>query len=355
MLHYGVMVVSVQKNGVISGPFTETQVREMLKSGKLSNADTARTTDEGKWEPLFSFDFVRPDAQLPLPLDAEPVPRGHEKAAQGHANAQFQLGLAYYSGDGVMRNVVSAARWFRLAAAQGEPSAQHNLALAYYHGIGVDKDSDEAIRWARMAAKQDNNDARQWLESLEIEVAEPVFDPSVPPTKPTTHNNYTPHLRPKATTWEVAGWLTGGAVMFGIIAFVLKINLLPPTPQITTRPAYQENPAAQTAPWEDIVKRAQKGASHGNAVAQNILGRAYSSGEGIEKDQTKAVALWEQASKNGNPDAFYNLGWAYYNGEGTAKDEQAAIKCWRESADRGNLEAKEALAAARNKGLIQEN
>ena len=61
------------------------------------------------------------------------------------------------------------------------------------------------------------------------------------------------------------------------------------------------------------------------------------------------------APLRGNADALYNLGWAYYNGDGIEKDAQAAIKCWRESAIKGNVDAKDALDAARTKGMLQEN
>ena len=40
-------------------------------------------------------------------------------AEQGHADAQFQLGNAYYLGQGVPQNYEEAAKWLRLAAEQG--------------------------------------------------------------------------------------------------------------------------------------------------------------------------------------------------------------------------------------------
>ena len=50
-----------------------------------------------------------------------------EKAQNGDANAQFQLGVAYYAGDGVDQNFTEMVRWWRLAAEQGFVLAQYNL------------------------------------------------------------------------------------------------------------------------------------------------------------------------------------------------------------------------------------
>ena len=97
-------------------------------------------------------------------LGAEAYRRGdHDQAAaiwrplaeDGDAYAQFGMGLLYYSGDGVPRDLTESARWFRLSAEQGYGAAQHNLGNAYKHGRGVPLDDAEAARWWRLAAEQD--------------------------------------------------------------------------------------------------------------------------------------------------------------------------------------------------------
>ncbi len=44
-------------------------------------------------------------------------------AEQGHADAQFNLGLMYARGEGVLLDYVLAYMWFNLAAAQGNEEA----------------------------------------------------------------------------------------------------------------------------------------------------------------------------------------------------------------------------------------
>ena len=61
-------------------------------------------------------------------------------AEQGHATAQFNLGLLYANGQGVPQDFAEAVKWTRLAAEQGQVSAQYNLGLMYANGEGVPQD-----------------------------------------------------------------------------------------------------------------------------------------------------------------------------------------------------------------------
>ncbi len=79
-------------------------------------------------------------------------------AEQGHAKAQFDLGVCYAKGEGVNKDPAEAAKWYRKAAEQGDAGAQYNLGGCYYNGYGVDKDHAEALKWYRKAAEQ--GDAR---------------------------------------------------------------------------------------------------------------------------------------------------------------------------------------------------
>ena len=86
-------------------------------------------------------------------------------AEQGHAWAQFNLGVRYANGRGVPKDVVEAAEWCRKAAEQGHAKAQFNLGAMYAHGWGVLQDAAEATRWYRKAAGQGHVEA-QWRMGL---------------------------------------------------------------------------------------------------------------------------------------------------------------------------------------------
>ena len=63
-------------------------------------------------------------------------------AEQGDADAQFNLGVMYANGRGVLKDEAEAVRWSRLAAEQGDADAQFSLGVMYANGLlGVLKDS----------------------------------------------------------------------------------------------------------------------------------------------------------------------------------------------------------------------
>ena len=77
-----------------------------------------------------------------------------KSAEQGDAKAQYNLGYCYAYGDGVEKNLREAVKWYRKSAEQGLKEAQYNLALCYDKGYGVEKDLRETVKWYRKSAEQ---------------------------------------------------------------------------------------------------------------------------------------------------------------------------------------------------------
>ena len=75
-------------------------------------------------------------------------------AEQGNVKAQYNLGLMYDMGKGVLQDYKEAVRWYQLAAEQGYSSAQHNLGLLYFNGQGISQDHQEAVKWITLSADQ---------------------------------------------------------------------------------------------------------------------------------------------------------------------------------------------------------
>ena len=75
-------------------------------------------------------------------------------ADQNNAEAQWELGVCYYYGNGVEKDEVEAVKWFRKAAEQGLAFSQNDLGNRYLIGQGVAKDEAEAVKWFRKAAEQ---------------------------------------------------------------------------------------------------------------------------------------------------------------------------------------------------------
>lgn len=73
-------------------------------------------------------------------------------AEAGRPEAQHNLALMYYTGQGAAQDDAEAARWYRLAAEQGYADAQYNLGLMYAKGQGVAEDDAAAYYWLDRAA-----------------------------------------------------------------------------------------------------------------------------------------------------------------------------------------------------------
>ena len=99
-------------------------------------------------------------AAEPTPAERKKFVETKAKADQGDAQAQYNLGVMYMIGIGVVKDEVEAVEWFRKAADQGDALAQYNLGLMYDNGNGVVKDEVEAVKWYRKAADQGDADAQ---------------------------------------------------------------------------------------------------------------------------------------------------------------------------------------------------
>jgi TPR repeat protein len=92
---------------------------------------------------------------------------GRESEAAGSCFGQFVVGRCYYFGfGGVAQDYAEAVRLLRLAAAQGRADAQFNLGLMFENGQGVAKDRAEAIQLYRLAAAQGQANATAALRRL---------------------------------------------------------------------------------------------------------------------------------------------------------------------------------------------
>lgn len=89
-----------------------------------------------------------------------------QAADQGHLNSMFNLATMYYNGQGVnsalmqiwplslisrRQNLQDAASWYQEAAEYEHAGAQYNLATMYEAGEGVEQDLIRAYVWARLA------------------------------------------------------------------------------------------------------------------------------------------------------------------------------------------------------------
>ena len=75
-------------------------------------------------------------------------------AKNGDANAQCDLGVMYFTGNGLTKNVQKAVYWTQKAADQGHLMAITNMGYAYLNGIGVTQDYGRARMAYEVAANR---------------------------------------------------------------------------------------------------------------------------------------------------------------------------------------------------------
>lgn len=77
-------------------------------------------------------------------------------AANGNAEAQFEVANRYAKGHGVKRDYEKAWRWYHHAAAQSFAPAQYMLAALYERGLGTKRDLEQAKAWYERASDLGN-------------------------------------------------------------------------------------------------------------------------------------------------------------------------------------------------------
>jgi TPR repeat protein len=215
-------------------------------------------------------------------------------AAQGNEMAQNNLGLAYESGDGVKKDAARAVMLFQAAAEQDLPEAAFNLATMYDRGAGIQQDYAAARKWYQLAAERRDADAEYRLAVLLEEGLGGDKNPAL------------------ASRWFKR------AAHDGSVHAQIKLGLR--KPDLAPDPAKQmqfeiasallsgKGGAADAARAHKIM---QELAGSGYVPAYYMLGRMYSTGLGVGKDEAKGMAYYEQAIQ-GDPEddsALNSLAW----------------------------------------------
>lgn len=98
------------------------------------------------------------------------------RAAAGDAAAQYQLGACLEMGIGAAVDLAAACTWYRRAAAQGHARAQYSLGLACSFGApGVPWDLAEACKWLTLAKRNGLVEAAEAMNQLKAPYEKRAF------------------------------------------------------------------------------------------------------------------------------------------------------------------------------------
>lgn len=85
--------------------------------------------------------------------------------------------------------------------------------------------------------------------------------------------------------------------------------------------------------YGDAVPLMTKACDGGDAAGCGSLGLMYQNGQGVTRDEFKAVSLYRKACDNGNARGCTDLGWMTELGRGAGKDPKTAVSLYRKACD----------------------
>ena len=286
-----------------------------------------------------------------VPKDLVQAAYWYRKAAeQGHADAQISLGLCYFKGQGVEKDEAEAVRWYRKAADQGHALAQDKLGISYAYGQGVVKNEIEAYAYWNLAGSTIKA-ARESLTRLEKKLSKEQVEAGIRRTQQMKDVIAANSAAKSASTGTIG--VEKKASDFS--AYKTKAETGDRVAQYMLGKFYFEGDTVAKDP-EKAVFWWRKATDQGLAEAQLNLGVCYFKGLGAAQDQAKAVALWEKAGEQGLAEAQYNLGGSYYAGLGVERDLSQAVTWWRKAANQGEAKSQThlGLCYATGQGLAQD-
>jgi CRISPR-associated Csx2 family protein len=215
-------------------------------------------------------------------------------ANQGDIEAKYQLGVAFYNGDGVVKNVARTVELWEEAAERGYSKAQFRLGRVFYR----QKDKGKIYL---------NKALNLWHQAAEHKNAEALF-----------------HL--------------------GVAYFPEESGIA------------DKKKAQAHSNFENAVKYWHEAAELGHIEAQYHLANAYYQGKGTEINKEEAIKWWQTAGTQGHITAQYNLGITYLKGLGMAeKNENKAMRWFQNVAEHPDKTNPLVILAQYQLGILYKN
>jgi TPR repeat protein len=236
--------------------------------------------------------------------ETTPLTKLETSAASGNATAQFELGRAYFRGEGLASDKAKAHEWILKSAEQGNPDAITTMGYFYSTGIVLEKDEAKAVEWFRKGA--DAGAAKSQLNlGLMLRQAKTI---------PLDNKESLKWLELAAATDDPDAVRTCGQLLF------LGDSLIVPD---------------RKKAFPFVLKSAHSG----DAPSQNMVGVAYRDGDGTEKDHEKSKEWFFKAALQNDPKAQSNLGHILGVDSPASPDRKEALKWLLIAKDNGEITA----------------
>jgi TPR repeat protein len=106
-----------------------------------------------RWPLLVALAGLLLTTELQGKVESDEVKAILQKAEAGDIQSQTWVGMMYYEGAGVPKNLEEAARWIKKSAESGSIEAQYMLSKMYGNGEGLPKSEADESKWLLKAAE----------------------------------------------------------------------------------------------------------------------------------------------------------------------------------------------------------
>jgi len=202
--------------------------------------------------------------------------------------AQYELGLSYAQGQGLVRDDAKAVHWLYRAAQSNHQGAQSYLAWMYALGLGDKANLAQAVKWF-IQARQRSLEINSKIEREQLQ------------QKPLA-------LDEQFSKEELKDRFQQGITL---------IN---------------SNDVKEVNNGLALIEQA----ANENSNAQFYLGKLNQSGTVIARNPTHAAFWYQRAASVGHIEAQYSLGWMYAHGEGVSQDYLKAYQWFKRASDNGH-------------------
>jgi TPR repeat protein len=159
-------LLAISASGAVAQDFDKGVAAYLANDYQTAFKEFLPLAEGGDESAQYNIGLMYDNGEGVIQNDAEALKWYRLAADQGNAGAQINLGVMYDQGEGATQNHVEAVKWYRLAADQGNSEAQYNLGNIYRTGDGVIQNDVEAVKWYRLASDQGNAGAQNNLGGM---------------------------------------------------------------------------------------------------------------------------------------------------------------------------------------------
>ena len=285
----------------------ETQAVTVTANAKLSAtelADLQKRADAGDASAQFKLGKAYETGDGVPQRPDQTVIWYRKSAEQGNAKAQNSLGVLYWMGEGVEKDKVQAVGWYRRAARQGDGNAMFNLGAAYYNGEGVGVNDTLAYAWFLLSSETGSVSGKDAAERSQKEHSSSAFNEACFAIGQIYEKG-----EDLPQNFELAAAWYRKAAEKGHTEAQVSLAIL----------AMKAKDYAQTRHWCEMASKI------GYAGGYSCLGYLYQHGLGVEQDSKEAFSCYLRAARGNNPGAMRAVAQMYENGEGIKMDRSEAF------------------------------